>query len=143
MKELKGAIGIVFAQKNNQTYFLLLHRVLNWTGWEFPKGRLNEGEETHETVLREITEETNLKQITLVKKLDFQLKYKIEKENLLRVNDIFLVKANMNEPIILQTDIVEHDAFEWFTAKQVLFKIKFANLRKAFQKALKELKKYQ
>ena len=75
MKTINGIAAIIFAEKNGERYFLLLHRVLNWTGWEFVKGRLDEGEERQEekALLREIEEETGLKQLKIVKKLEEKL----------------------------------------------------------------------
>lgn len=39
---------------------LLLHRTLNWTGWEYVKGHLNHGEELEDAARRETEEETGL-----------------------------------------------------------------------------------
>ena len=50
--------------------FLLLHRLLNWVGWEFPKGAIEEKESLQETVKRELFEETGLKKYSTLTQLD-------------------------------------------------------------------------
>ena len=37
--------------------FLLLHRVLHWSGWEFAKGGIKAGEKIEEAIRRELFEE--------------------------------------------------------------------------------------
>ena len=43
------------------------------------------------------------------------------------------------EKVVLQTGIVEHDSFQWLATEKVKKLLSFADLKNAFQKALKEL----
>ncbi len=56
MKYRKGVFLVVF----NKDKYLLLKRVLHWTGWEFPKGGIESNESIEKAVSRELREETGL-----------------------------------------------------------------------------------
>lgn len=140
MKTIAGVCGIIFAEANHERYFLLLHRVLNWTGWEFPKGRLEKNEKPEQAVLREIKEETGLKKLEIIAQLKGKLEFKASK-NEFRSNDVFLVKADLKEKIKLQEKVREHDFFEWLPALEALNLLTFENQKKLLQEALKELEK--
>ena len=141
MKTINGIAAIIFAEKNSEKYFLLLHRVLNWTGWEFVKGRLEEGETDLEQALsREIEEETGLTQLKIVKKLPEKLEFKA-KEGELRKNDVFLVQGNLDEAINLDQEVIEHDGFKWVKAEKALELLTWPNQKELLAIALKELGK--
>jgi len=59
MKYRKGVFLVVFSRKR-KTEYLLLHRILHWQGWEFPKGGIKSQENTMKAVKRELKEETGL-----------------------------------------------------------------------------------
>jgi len=61
MKYRKGLFFVVYKKKGKKIYYLLLKRILHWSGWEFPKGGIENKEENKETIKREIREETGLK----------------------------------------------------------------------------------
>ena len=71
MKIRKGAVAIIFRQDE----FLILKRELNWKGWEFVKGSIDEGEDEETAVKREIREETGLEDIEIIHKLPEKLEY--------------------------------------------------------------------
>ena len=106
-----GVTGIVYSEKDGKKYFLLLHRILNWQGWEFPKGGVEEGEKAEKAVLREVSEETGLKELEIVGKIPEKMEWATEE--LRYIYDVFLVKGNISEEVKLQEGIEEHDSFEW------------------------------
>lgn len=110
----KGVTGVVFFREKNELLFLLLHRCLNWSGWEFPKGGVEEGEDPHEAVLREVSEETSLKGTKIVSRLDSGITW--SKGETTYVYNAFLVKAK-SKGIVFEQKIVEHDDFKWVSAK--------------------------
>lgn len=142
MKTINGIAAIIFAEKNGERQFLLLHRVLNWTGWEFVKGRLDEGEEGLEekALLREIEEETGLKQLKIVKKLEEKLAF-VSGAGENRQNTVFLVEGNLDESLNLEQEIIEHDDFKWVKAEEALELISWPSQKKIFEAALKALEK--
>ena len=142
MKTINGIAGIIFAEKKGERYFLLLHRVLNWTGWEFVKGRLDEGEEGQEekALLREIEEETGLTRLKVVKRLPEKLAF-VSGKGEDRQNDVFLVEADMAQPLNLEQEVIEHDGFKWVKAEEALELVSWPSQKKALAAALKELGK--
>ncbi len=77
MSVRKGVNGIIYSKEKDGIFFLVLHRVLNWKGWEFPKGGIEKTDSVDEIALRrEIKEETGLTNIRIIIKLPFEIKYK-------------------------------------------------------------------
>ena len=130
-----GVTGIIFDKAGGKAFFLLLHRKLNWSGWEFVKGGIEEGEEPQEAVLREIDEETGLINVELVKKVAGPLEW--FSKDTKYVYTVFLLKADKNEPVILAKEIVEHDGFEWVEKERVLGMLTHKDNKAVFKKALK------
>ncbi|MFH1257109.1 MAG: NUDIX domain-containing protein [Candidatus Diapherotrites archaeon] len=132
-----GATGIVFKEENGKRLFLLLHRCLNWSGWEFPKGGIDEGENAEQAVLREISEETALKKISIAKKLPEKVKWSAKGKDY--VYAAFLVKAEGNEEVKVGQKFREHDSFQWVEAEKAMQMLEYENQKELFGKALKEL----
>ena len=132
--EKKGASAIIF-DNAGQYYFLILHRNTSWSGWEFPKGFVNDGETTEQAILRKVYEETGLTKFRVIKKLPVQKRFQHHKD--IRVDDVFLVESNMNIPIHLEKN--QHDTYLWTTKERVLEKLHWENDKLAFNIALKEL----
>jgi len=63
-KYRKGIFCVLYHGKKPE--FLLLHRKLHWTGWEFCKGKKEKGETVLETAEREIREETGQKAAKII-----------------------------------------------------------------------------
>jgi 8-oxo-dGTP pyrophosphatase MutT (NUDIX family) len=134
----KGVVGIVFRKKNDDTEFLLLHRQKNWKGWEFSKGGIEKGENDEEALLREVEEETGLKDVKVRSKIPHIIEYKYGKH--LRNNDsarqsVFLVesfsdKVNLSE---------EHDNYGWMSYRDALKTLKHENQKKVLSKSMEFL----
>ena len=121
--------------------FLLLHRKLNWKGWEFPKGVIENNEDDHSAIKRELLEETGLKKYKITGQIDeldyFDEKRKIKskiKNYLLHVSSNSKVK--LNNPHVLDGEVVqEHDDFKWFHPKEALKTVTHKNQKDTLKKA--------
>ncbi len=111
MKEKHGVTGVIFSEKDGKRLFLLLHRVLNWKGWEFCKGGIDGDEKPEQAVLREIREEAGLSRVSIVSSLP--QKFSWTAKDMRYIYTPFIVRADLDEPVVLQTGIVEHDSFKW------------------------------
>ena len=137
--DLRHIIGLVVFDGER---FLLLHRKLNWSGWEFPKGAVEETENHEEAIRRELLEETALKKYTLVTQLDeFDFYDKIRKINSHIKNYLVQVSSNskviLNNPHEIDGEIVEvHDSFKWFHPSDALTTVTHSNQRETLNKAI-------
>lgn len=134
-------VAVIFSKtKSNTPRFLILHRCLNWHGWELLKGQIEQNESKNEALLREIFEETGLKNVRIVKPIDHKMTFfdKVHQKTCETFG--FLVEAKLDEPVTLENNVVtEHDDFLWTDQKTVLEKLKFDNTRSFFRAALVEL----
>ena len=141
-KLLKKVRAIIYDIKDNQPYFLILHRVLRWQGWEFVKETLEPGENVMGALKRGIKEETGLKNFEIIKSLDKQEKWQALGNDYFVMN-VFLVKADMNQKISFlpageagKQLPMEHDDYQWLDKETALKKLTWPESRKL----LKELK---
>jgi 8-oxo-dGTP pyrophosphatase MutT (NUDIX family) len=148
MSVRRGVVAIVF-RKDKELEFLVLHRVLGWKGWEFPKGGIEKGDNMIEehTVRRELKEETGLDKIRIMGKLNHQIKYKYPPEYADKYKhtessqSVFLVKS-FTEDVNLPTaaGVAEHDKFRWVSPDDARKLLTHDQQKKALDSAIKELK---
>jgi 8-oxo-dGTP pyrophosphatase MutT (NUDIX family) len=139
MSDIKKGVTAIIFDDMGVKYFLIMHRILNWNGWEFPKGTVKEGETGEHAVHREIIEETGLKKFKIKKKLTFQKKYNDNGTEV--IHDVFLVEASMNVPIHLTHNMEkEHDTYLWTKKDGVMEKLTHKSDKDIFHLALEELK---
>ena len=131
---IKKVRAIIYDTKNSQPYFLILHRVLRWQGWEFVKETIEPGENIEEALKRGIKEETGLKRFKIVKNLDKEEKWQALGSDYFVMN-VFLVKADMNEKISLKQKVIEHDDYQWTDKRTAIEKLTWPESKKL----LKEL----
>ncbi len=138
-----GVLAILFMESKEAsqgTRFLILHRKLNWSGWELLKGgiEVNESEET--ALRREIFEESGLKKITVLKRLDTNMVYWDRNHKIQNELSVFLVKADPSETVSFSNNVVEeHDAFEWVSGSDAIKKLKFSDTKRLIRFAIEEL----
>ena len=120
---------------HGRPYFLILHRVLRWRGWEFLKGTLKKGETPKQAIKREKKEETKLKNFRIIKSLHQKEKWEIGGKKYV-IADVFLIKADMNEKLSLKQRKIEHNKYLWADKKTVLKKLTWPKTKEF----LKEIK---
>ncbi len=142
IKTMHGIVAVVFRERAGKKEFLLLHRVLNWTGWEVPKGSIDEKEDFEDAAKREIFEETGIKKILAIKNLRAIYRFFDPVRKCNREMHGFLVKVDSAAKVSFEyNDAAEHDAFEWAGAQTALQKLTYAAQKSFFKKALAAFEK--
>lgn len=135
---IKKVRAILYDTKDNKSYFLILHRILRWKGWEILKETIERGEKPEKALLRGIKEETKLRKFKIIRKLDKKENWQSEGKNY-SIIETYLVKADMNEKISLKQEIIEHDKYQWVDRKTAIKKLtwpKTKNLLKNLNSAI-------
>ena len=158
MSVRKVVVGIVYRKKERPTTegrhtpdnitFLVLHRVLEWKGWEFPKGGVEKTDKTEESaLLRELDEEAGLKRARVIERLPYKIRYKYpikyadKYKHSETEQSVFIVRS-FQEEITLPSfsGVGEHDDFRWLPYPEARKMLTHADQKKALDIAQKILK---
>jgi hypothetical protein len=132
----KGVSAVVYDRKGTVYYFLIVHRVKGWNGWEFPKGILEEGEVPDTGVIRVIRDVTGLLKFNVVGMLSKKRTFIYKEKNY--EFDTFLAEANMNVTVDISRD-EEHDTYIWTTKERVLEKLFWPDEKRYFEEIISAL----
>lgn len=127
----KSAGAIVSREERGVLYYLLLHYQAGH--WDFPKGNIEKGEKTEETVEREIEEETGIKDIEFIPDFKEQINYFYKKEGktIYKTVIFFLAKTKTKEVKLSW----EHQDFEWLPCEKALRRLTFKTTKETLKKA--------
>src|SRR3990167_9585236 len=133
-KYRKSVFVVVYRKTPDGIKYLLLKRKLHWSGWEFPKGGINQEENLSEAVKRELKEETG--QFSLnIQKHNFSGKYKYDKKVLGRqfIGQTFsLYSAELKDDKI-QVDKREHLDYLWLSYSEAHKRLTYQNQKKSLE----------
>ncbi|MFA4886678.1 MAG: NUDIX domain-containing protein [Candidatus Nanoarchaeia archaeon] len=136
MKVLFSCGAILFRKEAGKILYLLLD-----TGnrWDLPKGLREENENEEEVVIREVFEETGIKDL---KFLDFKRKvsFMFKVDGQLVAKEVVLILAQTKEKEVKVS--FEHKAFKWCGYEEVIELIKFKNYQDTIRRANDYLEKY-
>ena len=132
-RKVKKVRAIIYDIKNGEFYFLILHRILRWKGWEILKETLEKKETPLKALKRGIEEETKLKDFKIIKSLNREEKWILGSINY-SIIDTFLVRADMSQKISLKQEIVEHDKYEWVDRKIAVRKLTWPKTKELLEK---------
>ncbi len=115
-KYRRGVFFVIYTKnKKGKIEYLILKRQLHWKGWEFPKGGI-EKKETHlKTIMRELTEETQLTPIK-IKKFHVKGKFKYDRDLEDRrgmVGQTFALYSVEVKKKKIKPDGIEHSDYKW------------------------------
>jgi hypothetical protein len=133
---MKKVRAVIYDVKDNEPYFLILHRILRWSGWEILKETMEPGENFEDTLKRGIKEETGLKNFEITKDLDKTEKWQADGIDY-EIAATYLVKADMNEKISLKQEIIEHDDYDWADEETVISKLTYLETKELIKHATK------
>ncbi len=133
MKEEVSAGIILFNESENRKFLLLNYPSKHW---DFVKGKMENGETTHETALRETKEETGISDVEFLDGFEEEIEYYFRAENQdIHKKVIFFLGKTKTLDIILSH---EHLDFIWLDYDNALNKITYENAKNL----LKESKKF-
>jgi 8-oxo-dGTP pyrophosphatase MutT (NUDIX family) len=125
--------------------FLLLHRVLNWSGWEYPKGGIEEGEDIEKAIGRELFEETGISKFEIVGKIDSYIFLdKLHNREVFMQNYLIRISSNNRVHFENQAEkdgvkVLEHDDFKWCFPKEAVKLLTHNNSKRSMKRAIKML----
>ncbi len=108
--------------------------------WDYPKGHLEAGETDQEAALRELAEETGIKDVTLDPTFAHEIVYHFRHRarGLVRKEVIFFMGRTQTSEIILSH---EHVGYEFLQLEPALVRLKFPNAKALLQAAAEQLAK--
>lgn len=115
-----------------QPYYLILHRVLRWHGWELLKGTIEDNESSLDAIKREIKEETGLNNFEIKGKIDKKLEW-VWGDYRVVINEVYIVKASLYDKISLKQKIKEHDEYRWIVREDALKLLTHDNSKKVLE----------
>ena len=134
MKEEVSA-GIILFNDNESRKFLLLNYPSKH--WDFVKGKMENGETSHETALRETKEETGISDVEFLDGFEEEIEYYFRAENQdIHKKVIFFLGKTKTLDIILSH---EHLDFIWLDYDNALNKITYDNAKNLLKKSKKFL----
>ena len=137
-----SAGAVIFYQGPKGPEFLLLRYERNkrvW--WDYAKGHIEKGEKNIAAMLREVTEETGLKNVRVLEGFKTWIKWFFRKEgkNVFKIVDFYLVESPIKE-IKLS---FEHDGYMWLPYEAALKQLTHKNAKVVLEKVHKFLRKQE
>ena len=124
MKEEISA-GIILINENENRRFLLLNYPSKH--WDFVKGKMEKGETSHQTALRETKEETGISDVEFIHGFEEEIEYYFRADNQdIHKKVIFFLGKTKTKNIILSH---EHLDFIWLEFDNALEKITYKNAK--------------
>ncbi len=127
----KSCGAVVYLNKEEQTKYLLLNYAAGH--WDFVKGNVEANETEKETVLRELKEETAIKDAKFIEGFKETIAYFYRRQGL-TVNKevVFFAMETHTEKVQIS---FEHIGYIWLDYKHAMEKLSFKNAKDVLQKA--------
>ena len=123
--------GVVIFREDSKLLFLLLYYPSGH--WDFVKGKIEEKENTHQTVVRETKEETGITDLDFVDGFEESIEYDFQYDGELIHKKVifFLAKTNIEKIKISH----EHLDYVWLEFEDALEKTTYQNARSVLSRA--------
>ena len=141
MEHQHASGGIVIREKDGNPEVLLIKD--SYGHWIWPKGHIEEGETPEIAAIREISEETGLKTLSILEMLGEQEYYfTLKGKEIFKTVYIFIVRGAAEDDLKIQTEEVQSAA--WFSHEEAVEKIEYDGARSLLEKGIKVyLEKYR
>ena len=142
-REISAGIIIYKREKDRdekiETKYLLLYHGRGY--WNFPKGKLEQGELSYQAAFREVLEETGIpsKSLRLEKNFKMTDKYVYQREGQKYFKIVIFFLAQAEKPEIKLS--YEHEGYGWFLHKDAQKLLKHHNIRDILRKGHEYLRR--
>jgi len=131
MIEETSAGIVLFRKENSKNLFLLLNYPSGH--WDFVKGKMEKGETTHETAIRETKEETEIMDITFLENFEEWIAYNFQYQGeLVQKKVVFFLAETKTKEVKISH---EHINYIWVDYNTAMEKTTFDNARTVLTKA--------
>ena len=131
MIEETSAGIVLFRKEESKVMFLLLHYPSGH--WDFVKGKMEKGETTHETAIRETCEETGITDITFLENFEEWIEYNFQyKGELVHKKVVFFLAETKTKNVEISH---EHLDYTWMDYNTAMEKTTFDNAKKVLTRA--------
>ena len=135
MIEETSAGIVLFRKEESETLFLLLHYPSGH--WDFVKGKMEKGESTHQTAIREAKEETGITDITFIENFEEWIEYNFNHQGeLVQKKVVFFLAETKTKEVKISH---EHSGYTWMDYNSSMEKTTFDNAKTVLTKAQKLL----
>ncbi|MBS3922864.1 MAG: NUDIX domain-containing protein [Nitrosarchaeum sp.] len=137
MIEETSAGVVLFRRENSKILFLLLNYPSGH--WDFVKGKMEEGETTYQTAIRETQEETGITDIVFLDDFEEWIKYNFQYHGeLVNKKVVFFLAETKTEQVIISH---EHLDYIWADYETAMEKTTFDNAKSILTKSKELLEK--
>ena len=131
MIEETSAGIVLFRKDDSKILFLLLHYPSGH--WDFIKGKMEKGESTRETAIRETKEETGITDITFLENFEEWIKYDFQYQGeLIHKKVVFFLAETKTKEVIISH---EHLDYSWMDYNTSIEKTTFDNAKTVLTRA--------
>ena len=131
MIEETSAGMVLFRKEDSKILFLLLHYPSGH--WDFIKGKMEKGESTHETAIREAKEETGIIDITFLENFEEWINYDFQYQGeLVHKKVVFFLAETKTKEVMISH---EHLDFTWMDYNTSMEKTTFDNAKTVLTRA--------
>ena len=131
MIEETSAGVILFRKEDSKILFLLLHYPSGH--WDFVKGKMEQGESTYETAIRETKEETGITDIKFLENFEEWIKYNFQFQGeLIHKKVVFYLAETKTKEVIISH---EHLGYTWMDYNTSMEKTTFDNAKTILTRA--------
>jgi len=131
----RSAGAVVFRRDGSKIFYLLL--LYKAKHWDFPKGHVEKGEGDGDAAIREIEEETGIKNPKIIEGFREEIKYSFRgsylgKKKLINKTVIFFLAETKTSKIKIS---FEHSGFDWLVFEEAFRRITHKNSKRILQEA--------
>ena len=135
MIEETSAGIVLFRKEESKKLFLLLHYPSGH--WDFVKGKIEKGESTHQTAIRETEVETGITDIKFIENFEQWINYNFKHQGeLIQKKVVFFLAETKTKEVKISH---EHTGYAWMDYNSSMEKTTFDNAKLVLTKAEKLL----